>query len=111
MEKFRRNILQRKHHNFTDLLACDSSGDGTFAINRDDNLLFRHILEGTYRRALRPMNFNRRSAPARAYAHAQHVVSRIIHFIIENNNEVWFGLLMLLGFVAVGSVRTECAEA
>lgn len=49
MEEFCGNILHGKYNIFANLLACYSIGDGTFAINRNDNLLFGHFLEGKHR--------------------------------------------------------------
>lgn len=49
MEEFRWNLLHGENHVFANLLACDFIGHGASAIDRDDNLLFGHILEGKRR--------------------------------------------------------------
>lgn len=93
MEEFCGNILQGKCNIFTNLLACDSIGDGTFAINRNDNLLFGHFLEGINRF---PLAYSTHTGCCGKRANSHYSNQVIDYFFFPP---------------PVGSLRTESAEA
>lgn len=102
MEEFRGNILRGKYNIFANLLACYSIGDGTFTINRNDNLLFGHFLEGKHRLFPAATHNDAATCSSDRTVCVRACKCADDHFSNEVNDFMCF---------PAGSIRTESAEA